>query len=436
MEFVAIILSGLSLLLLAYLITKSSTKTGLNEDGISNSILLKLGQNQAEFIERVIEKLTASSNNQIQTLTENQQKVELKLIENKNITEANFIKQLSEQTLEFEKIKTINQENLTKIQASLQEKLSLGVNNLVEVNNKNFELLSKTNQQRLDQINLDVQKRLDENFAQNLKSFQEVTKNLGQMEQKAQQMIESTKSIDKLNNIFSRTSSKAFGGFAENYLESMLAENLASGTWDKQVKVPESTEIIDFVIYVDDKKIGIDAKFPLTKYQDYIEADLTEKETKRKEFLKGVMEMAKSISEKYYKNGFVEALLLYLPSESMYNEVLDSEKNQAVGEFLQKYRISLTSPNTIFPQILLIKTYQFKLQVSQNAENIVKGLKQIKKNIGSFKDEYRKLGEKIRQAQQNYDQAERNLIGVEKNINLLETSEGELEGSENRVELM
>jgi DNA anti-recombination protein RmuC len=116
----------------------------------------------------------------------------------------------------------------------------------------------------------------------------------------------------------------------------------------------------------------------------------------------------------------------------MYNEVLDTEKNQQVGEFLQKHKISLTSPNTIFPQILLIKTYQFKLQVSQNAENIVKGLQQIKKNIGSFKEEYRKLGEKIRQAQQNYDQAERNLVGVEKNILLLESSEGVEEDLERR----
>jgi len=425
MELFAVIISVISLGLLAYLISKSSTKNSLNETDISSSILLKLGQNQSEMVEKLVEKLTQNATNQIQTLTENQQKIELKLIESKNLLEANFVKQLSEQNLEFEKIKTNNQENLTKIQTSLQEKLTQGVTSLVEVNNKNFELLSKTNQQRLDQINLDVQKRLDENFAQNLKSFQEVTKNLGQMEQKAQQMVESTKSIDKLNNIFSRTSSKAFGGFAENYLESLLAENLAPGSWGKQVKVPESTEIIDFIIYVDDKKIGIDAKFPLTKYQDYIEAEIGDKDTKRKEFLKAVMEMAKSISEKYYKNNFVDALLLYLPSESMYNEVLDSEKNQQVGEFLQKFRISLTSPNTIFPQILLIKTYQFKLQVSQNAENIVNGLKQIKKNIGSFKDEYRKLGEKIRQAQQNYDQAERNLIGVEKNILLLETSEGD-----------
>ncbi|MEI6728442.1 MAG: DNA recombination protein RmuC [bacterium] len=383
-----------------------------------------------EILVGLLEKLNLNQQQQNEVLNQNSAKTETKLLELQNKLSQSFENQTQTQKLEFEKIKTENLSELNKIQTSLQEKLNLAVQSLLEVNNKNFEALGKNNQQRLDQINLDVQKRLDENFAQNLKSFQEVTKNLGQMEQKAQAMIESTKSIDKLNNIFSRTSSKAFGGFAENYLESLLSENLASGTWSKQVKVPESTEIIDFVIHVDDKKIGIDAKFPLTKYQDFIEADLSDKESKRKEFLRAVMEMAKSISEKYYKNGFIDALLMYLPSESMYNEVLDTEKNQQVGEFLQKHRISLTSPNTIFPQILLIKTYQFKLQVSQNAENIVKGLQQIKKNIGSFKEEYRKLGDKIQQAQQNYDQANRNLIGVEKNIMLLETSEGVTEDLE------
>ena len=385
-----------------------------------------------EILVGLLEKLNLNQQQQNEVLNQNSQKTETKLLELQNKVTQSFETQTQTQKLEFEKIKTENLSELNKIQTSLQEKLNLAVQSLLEVNNKNFEALGKNNQQRLDQINLDVQKRLDENFAQNLKSFQEVTKNLGQMEQKAQAMIESTKSIDKLNNIFSRTSSKAFGGFAENYLESLLSENLASGTWSKQVKVPESSEIIDFVIHVDDKKIGIDAKFPLTKYQDYIEADLADKDSKRKEFLRAVMEMAKSISEKYYKNGFIDALLMYLPSESMYNEVLDTEKNQQVGEFLQKHKISLTSPNTIFPQILLIKTYQFKLQVSQNAENIVKGLQQIKKNIGSFKEEYRKLGEKIRQAQQNYDQAERNLVGVEKNILLLESSEGVEEDLERR----
>jgi DNA anti-recombination protein RmuC len=109
----------------------------------------------------------------------------------------------------------------------------------------------------------------------------------------------------------------------------------------------------------------------------------------------------------------------------LYNEVLDTEKNQEVLEFLRKQKVSIISPNTIFPQIMLIKAYQFRLEISENAENIVLGLKQIQKNIDSFKNEYRKLGDKIRQAQINYDQAEKNLLGVERNILLLDQNAGQ-----------
>jgi DNA anti-recombination protein RmuC len=82
---------------------------------------------------------------------------------------------------------------------------------------------------------------------------------------------------------------------------------------------------------------------------------------------------------------------------------------------------------------MLIKAYQFRLEISQNAENIVLGLKQIQKNIDSFKNEYRKLGEKIRQAQQNYDQAEKNLLGVERNILLLDQSSNQIPTVENET---
>ncbi len=383
---------------------------------------------------RLFKKLQNNQNNDVTNDIFEQQKLFLtKELAEQNSKQSNQylelklnLEQLTKENLanqknEFSNLKIENLENLEKIKNSIQNQLLESINNLIKINKENFDLLNQTNTQKLEQINNDVQKRLDENFARNLKSFEEVNKNLGYMEEKAKQMIESTKSIDKLNTIFARTSSKAFGGFAENYLESLLSENLAKDSWQKQAKINGSSEVIDFVIFIDEHKIGIDAKFPLTKYQDYINSNLEQKEQKRKEFINGVMEMAKSISEKYYKNDYLDALLLYLPSESLYNEVLDNEKNQQVAEFLRKYKVSITSPNTILSQILLIKSYQFKLQISQNAENIVKGLSQIKKNIVGFKEEYRKLGEKIRQAQQNYDLAERNLIGVERNILLLES---------------
>jgi DNA recombination protein RmuC len=397
----------------------------LDEERLVNSLFLKLGQSQSEFVERMMDKMNLNQRSQIEALNNYENKLETNFLMLKSEQKLMLSEQSSKLEIQFQKMQENNQLKLTGIQNSIQEKLNQSIQSLVEINNKNFELLNKTNQQRLDQINLDVQKKLDENFARNLKSFQEVSQNLGQIQSTAQKMIESTKSVEKLNTIFSRTSSKAFGGFAENYLESLLDENLAKDSWGKQIKVPNSNEIIDFVIYVDDRKIGIDAKFPLTKYQDYIEAEIGEREGKRKEFLRAVMAMAKEIGEKYYKNNFVDSLFLYLPSESLYNEVLDTEKNQEVLEFLRKQKVSIISPNTIFPQIMLIKAYQFRLEISENAENIVLGLKQIQKNIDSFKNEYRKLGDKIRQAQINYDQAEKNLLGVERNILLLDQNAGQ-----------
>jgi DNA anti-recombination protein RmuC len=53
----------------------------------------------------------------------------------------------------------------------------------------------------------------------------------------------------------------------------------------------------------------------------------------------------------------------------------------------------------------------------------MQGLENIKKNVATFQDEFRKLGDKIKQAQQNYDKAGENLLGVERTVNQLEQKE-------------
>ncbi len=338
-----------------------------------------------------------------------------------------FEKQLSEQKLEFASLRQNNQTGLQGLQEAVRLQLSGSIQNLIELNKtelsslresnqKNIELLSNTNQEKLKQMQDEIRAKLDENFQQNLKSFQDVATNLGSMQSTAEKMIESTKSVEKLNSIFDRTSSKAFGGFGENYLETLLAEHLNKDQWDKQVSIPESSDKIDFVIYLGDKKIGIDSKFPLTKFQDYIEAEGSQKVQSKKEYLAALLIMAKDISKKYGK-GHLDLLLLYLPSESMYALAVDDYK---LMEEMQKLKITLTSPSTFFPLILLVQTYRFKHEVNERAEEIVEGLKKIKKNIFSFREEFDKLGDKLRTAQDNYDKSRKSLGGVQSEILKLE----------------
>ena len=300
-------------------------------------------------------------------------------------------------------------------QIQIQSKLDQSLNSLLNSTQQELEKINLITKNQLEIINHDVQKRLDENFARNIQSFDKVSQNLGELGQKAQSMIDSTKSIDRLNAIFSRTSSKSFGSFAEDYLESMLRDHLTLSSWDKQVSIPGTADKIDFVITLGDQRIGIDSKFPLTKYEDILSSP--DSDNHKKLLRTAILNMAKDMSLKYYKHNFLAKIMLYIPSDSIY---LISLEDQEFHRKLNSYKISLVSPNTLYPQLVFIKSYQFNITVSNNAQKIIDGLKEISRNIKGFRDEYTKLGDKLRLASQNYEASTRSLGQIENSILLLE----------------
>jgi DNA anti-recombination protein RmuC len=446
MEYLVIIVIVLQIVAI-YLVWRSNSKSS----GISDNsgLLNQINQTNLNLLGQISDKINSFSLNQLEQNNNNFQALEkrfgqlelqlqdrlnselgkiqqLQLSSEQNLSNK-FEKQLSDQRIEFSLVRENNQKGLQELQEKVRIQLSNSIQSLVDLNKtelsslresnqKNIELLSRSNQERLKEMEDHIKSRLDENFQQNRKSFEDVAKNLGSMQSTAEKMIESTKSVEKLNSIFDRTSSKAFGNFSENYLETLLTEHLYPDQWQKQVAIPDSSDKIDFVVQFGDKKIGIDSKFPLTKFQDYIEADTADKNKTRKEYLQSVLLMAKDVSKKYDK-GHLDLLLIYLPSETMYAEAVGDDK---LMEELQKIKVNLTSPSLFFPFISLVQTYRFKYEVNQRAEEIITGLKRLKKNILSFQNEFDKLGDKLRHAQQNYDQSQKSLGNVQTEIFKLE----------------
>ena len=399
LEFASILLVILIVLNLVNLLKKNSQTIDTNT--ISSDILAKLAYNQAQTVAQLINEISKLSQNQETRFHE----LQVKLM------------------AEVSSLKEQNQQSLVNILNQIRDQLSKSVSELNQRNKENFELLSSANQERLRQLELEISKRLDENLAQNLRSFENVTKNLSQIETRAQQMLESTKAIDRLNSIFDRTSVKAFGNFGESYLETLLAQHLAPTSWQKQVKLTNTDYLLDFVITIGDldtsKKIGIDCKFPLTKYQDFIESDLTNKKAKFTEFLQTVRKMAIDISQKYALHQTVDLMIIFFPSEGIYNEVVNHDETL---KFLQTNKIQPASPSTIFALIMLLKSQQYKLHINQNAQLIIDGLKVVRKNVEAFREEFRKLGDKLRQAQANYDLADRSLLNVQNEVLKLENT--------------
>ena len=388
-ELVTILLIVLIVLNLVNFFKKPQT---LDTEAISNDIVAKLAQNQTQGIVQLVNEINKTAQTQENRFYELQAKL---------LAETNSLK-------------TQNQESLLNILNQIRDQLSKAISELNQRNKENFEILNTANQERLRQLELEISKRLDENLAHNLKSFENVTKNLSQMEIRAQQMIESTKAIDRLNSIFERTSIKAFGNFGESYLEDLLAQHLAPSSWQKQVKLANTDYVLDFVITVGDsdnqKRIGIDCKFPLTKYQDFIEADANTKKAKFAEFLQAVKKMAADIAQKYTLHHTVDLVVMFFPSEGIYNEVVNHDETL---KFLQNHKVQPASPSTIFALIMLLKSQQYRLHINQNAQLIIDGLKVVRKNVELFREEFRKLGDKLRQAQANYDLADRSLLTVQ-----------------------
>lgn len=323
-----------------------------------------------------------------------------------------------------------NQQSLFVLTTSIQNQTKDSLQNVIdttkkelillqELTTKQLELISSTNSEKLTSIQKDIERKLNENLEQNLKSFESVSKNLTQMQSTATKMIDSTQSIDKLNSIFERTSSKAFGDFGEKYLESLLEQHLYSGTWSKQTTLAGASDRIDFVISIGQHTIGIDCKFPVTKYQDYINAPAETKKQHYKAFIDAIKLMSTDMSQKYYKTNTLDSLLLYLPSDGMYAEAVNDE---SLLKHLAKSKVTITSPATLFPLIIILNEYQFKQKVNEHAQEIIDGLRVVKQGVKNFREEFRKLGDKMRQAQNNYDTADKSLFQVTSTVERLEHS--------------
>lgn len=450
-----LVLTVLTLVLAWQLYQKKSNETGgvdMNQFAPQIELIVAraMGNYQQEFGSTLFNHINEQGRKQVETLGQNKEEIASRFSDFKGIMEKslaeelNKIQMLQTQTMHqnksnfannkqiteqlFSDIQLKNFKSLNELKDAVSKNLRDAIDDILKHNKQNFHTLAEQNNQKLTEIQGEIDKRMNENLEKNLQSFAHVKENLGMMQSTAQTMIESTKSIDKLNNIFGRTSSKSFGQFSEDYLETILKEHLNIRHWMKQVTVPGSNDKLDFVLTLGDedgfndevKRIGIDSKAPMTAYQTYLDAPLEQKSTAHKAFLRQVKNMASDINKKYLKPGFVDVLLMFLPSDSMYNEVVnDLELNKT----LQSLSITPISPTTIFPLILLIKNYEMKVKINEEAQMILDGLTKVSQNVDSFREEFRKLGKQLDNAKANYEKADKSLVLVSDNVRKLHRQE-------------
>jgi len=208
-----------------------------------------------------------------------------------------------------------------------------------------------------------------------------------------------------LRNVLS--SSQARGQWGEKMVEDILhlvglVEHI-NFTKQKQV---ESGEKPDFTFLLpNQKKVNLDAKFPLAHYERFVSADdAAVQEKEKKQFLSDVKGHIKDVADRDYINpseNTVDYVLVFIPNESIYAFIHQSDPT--ILEFALQKRIILCSPITLYAVVSLIHQAVSNFAMEERAGEIMKLLSDFQKQWDLFKEVLETMGKRIESAQKEYE---------------------------------
>lgn len=257
----------------------------------------------------------------------------------------------------------------------------------------------------LQTTNTELNKRMDKAAT----VIGEVQKELGKMSTVAT-------SIDELQNILKAP--KLRGGFGELLLDNLLAQILPKEHYESQYRF-KNGEIVDAIIYLGDRIVPIDSKFPLENFNRVIEmGEDTVSKQARRQFINDVKKHIQAVA-KYIRmdERTYDFALMYIPAENVYYEIAVKEDVGGEGRELMNYALKLrvipVSPNTLYAYLMTIIAGLKGMQVERHAQAILDKMGRVQKDFAAFGDVFRKVGFHLENARKSFDDADKRVIKID-----------------------
>jgi len=259
--------------------------------------------------------------------------------------------------------------------------------------------------QVLQTTNTDLNKRMD----RAAQVISDVHRELGKMSNVA-------RSIDDLQNILKAP--KLRGGFGELFLNDLLQQILPNEHFDTQYKF-KNGEMVDAVIYLGDKFVPVDSKFPLENFQK-ITSNKEEEVPKniKRQFINDVKRHIQAVA-KYIRmdENTYDFALMYIPAENIYYEIAVKEdfggEERELLNYALKHKVIPVSPNTLYAYLMTIIVGLKGMQIEKHAEAMLIKMGRVNKDLGNFQRVFSKLGTHLENARKSYEDADKRLTKVD-----------------------
>ncbi|UZQ30131.1 MAG: DNA recombination protein RmuC [Spiroplasma phoeniceum] len=237
------------------------------------------------------------------------------------------------------------------------------------------------------------------------KSFTDVLSNLKVLKESTTTLKEVEEKVKTLNDIF--LNNKKRGNLGEYLLEKVLSNIYGEGHqgWDRQYKLPTGT-VVDALVKTGGTKenIAIDAKFPLTNYNKYLEASDTVIKNKylnlfKQDLKDRINEVAKYIN----LENEISSAIMFVPSEDLFSFIYGQFPDDIIT-FAFKKRVWVTSPTTLSAILFFLEKNMREVAFNQNIEVIKTNLLKIKGEFDRWVERWQEFTKNFAKFNTNIEQ--------------------------------
>lgn len=294
-------------------------------------------------------------------------------------------------------------------------------------------------QERIDVVSKLMHDNLQESakamqgqFKQSTSIVKEVTEKLTKLDETNKQVLNFSEQLRELESILKQPKGK--GLLSEYWLETLLGHVLQPEQYQMQYGFPDG-EIVDAVVFFQEKIIPIDAKFSSVKYSEVLkEKDDIRRESLEKEFRKD-LKLRIDETSKYIRPdcGTTDFAFMFLPAEGIFYDLLI----QKVGtidvnrvnliEYAFGKRVVIASPATFFAYLQTVLHGLKAFKMEESVRDVLAKVEKLGKHIVSFESYMMKLGSHLGTTVNTYNTAYKELQKVDKDV--LKLSDGKAGGT-------
>lgn len=227
----------------------------------------------------------------------------------------------------------------------------------------------------------DDRKVLLESLQRNTQSMNErldnAAKVIGQVQKNIGEFSEIGRGMKELQQFLS--SPKLRGNIGEQVLKDLITQMFPKSSFHLQYGF-KSGEKVDAAIKTGAGILPIDSKFPMENFTKMNSTEnVEERKRARADFNRDIKKHIKDISRKYIlpEEGTMDFALMYIPSESVYYEVVNE---QELIELAQRARVYPVSPTTLYAHLQTILLSFEGQKIESKAREVFASLRAIQKD--------------------------------------------------------